>query len=120
MERNTELLEATMQHILDHPNSHDQGRYFNSCGTPSCFAGWAIHLAGYRYTDGVRVCQISPTGDGKALAADGVFAAQLLGIDLVNAWRLFNAGNTRSMLELMVKDLVNGDDLKSAENYYEN
>lgn len=116
MERNTALLEQTMHQIIDHPEDHNQGRYFNTCGTPSCYAGWAIHLSGYKEA----VTRRSPyhiLDDGSVLSSPGVFAANLLGLTEKEAQTLFAVENTRDMLELMVKDLLNGDELKSPRHY---
>lgn len=45
-------------------------------------------------------------------------AAQMeLGVTPWEAETLFGAANTRPMLQLIVKDLVNGDDLRDAEDY---
>jgi len=118
MERNVELLEKTMQHIMDHPEDHNQAAYFTECGTPSCFAGWAIHLSGRTAkheawpTTSLMSCWEEGNCWEEGLSAPGMFAAKLLGLDVSDAALLFNAVNTRETLALMVKDLVNGDDLK--------
>ncbi|BCP41407.1 hypothetical protein MINTMi27_15000 [Mycobacterium intracellulare] len=48
--RNVALLEATMQHIKDHPELHEQSSVFlqSECGTAACFAGWACMLSGFQ------------------------------------------------------------------------
>lgn len=112
MERNVELLQETMQFINDHPEKHRQSSYFD-CGTPLCFAGWAIVLAGYTEEQAVTW----PAHWASELCAIGWFAANLLGLTGAEAWTLFNAGNTRQMLDLMVKDLANGDELKVDHEY---
>lgn len=105
MERNIALLEQTMQYLQDHPGQHDQTEYFNTCGTPSCYAGWAIHLAGYNESD--ARCETVPA----------IFAAQLLGLTQEESDYMFAGANTREMLALMVKDLVNGDELRPYNDY---
>lgn len=116
MNRNTALLEQTMQYINDHPEKHHQALYFDSCGTPMCFAGWAIHLSGHTMREAAESFDwphcpvgISPTG---------AFAAKLLGLNQREACHLFSSTNSRPALELMVKDLVNGERLMD-EAYYE-
>jgi hypothetical protein len=106
MKRNVELLQQTMQYIKDHSEQHDQQVFvgISGCGTVACFAGWAAILSGWSEQ------QVSST---RMWAA----GAQLLGISIVEAGILFNSQNTRSQLELMVKDLVNGDELLPAECY---
>ena len=118
-ERNVELLEKTLQHILDHPEQHDQGEWARSrldCGTAACFAGWAAILT---------------FGESVINAREGTFAmpapydlprmsesaGALLGLTEPEYYTLFEANNTRDMLRLMVKDLVNGDELQSVEHY---
>lgn len=120
MERNTALLERTMQHIQDHPEQHDQSQYYEyvdevGCSTPSCFAGWAIQFSGLTHKDAYagRIEEIRP---GVMLGSPGVIAAGLLGLTMDEAEQLFTGTNTREMLALMVKDLVNGDEL---QDHYE-
>jgi len=106
MQRNIELLQQTMQHIKDHPDQHVQdiwaGHY--ECGTVACFAGWAALLSGW------SVKQIEHSGMFWA-------SAELLGLTLWEADTLFHEDNSRPMLELMVKDLVNGDKLLTRSCY---
>ena len=113
MERNTELLEKTMQHIMDNPEQHDQGAWVNSCGTAACFAGWACLL-----TQGTKQCLDNETFSyqGKTKhAAD--LAMDLLGLTHKEAAVLFSGNNSREGLQLMVKDLVNGDELRDRREY---
>lgn len=117
MKRNTELLEQTMRHIIDHPRTHDQTSYFTACATPSCFAGWAIFLAGYRMVDSECLYPEGLACRSGHLAPYGAHAAELLGLAGEEAKTLFCGGNTREMLALMVKDLVNGDELKEYGDY---
>ncbi len=106
MERNIPLLQETMQFILDHPDKHDQARYYTSCGTPSCYAGWALHLAGWsnRWL-GFQ----SPDGSYHDVDAREA-ACMALGITEVESRLLFSTGTTVLELEILVKRLVNGED----------
>lgn len=108
MERNIELLERTMQHILDHPETHRQGVW--ACGSQACFAGWACKLSGLRQVDdngrfwnGVKEIHAK-------------FAARLLlGLTSREANLLFSGHNKIDQLQDMVKKLVNGEDLVNGE-----
>lgn len=108
-ERNIELLEKTMQYIKDHPEKHKQDVFIrdtNECGTAACFCGWAAMLSGYTARDIIRASHITQLG------------ADLLGIEFAEACRMFRTSNSREMLELMVKDLVNGDEMRDWTDYY--
>lgn len=112
--RNIPLLESVMQQIIDHPELHFQRTYFadTDCGTAGCFAGWACMLAG-----------LKPAKDWFSVLVDGrpdstfAVARALLGIPAPEAKILFDIGNTRRMLQLMVKDLINGDQLRDNDFY---
>lgn len=96
--RNVELLEKTLQHIKDHPEEWDQSIYRsqtlpNGCSTACCFAGTAVLLAGISHT---------------VVGSIPERAEQLLGLSLEEGYTLFASNNSLEMLELMVKDLVNG------------
>lgn len=132
-ERNVELLERTMQYIVDHPEAHKQHRWFAraDCGTAACYAGWACLLSGYKVEDikGPHSFNlVAPDGAEVPLAVlevdehrPGVSkeARDLLGLTFDEAEMLFEATNTVGMLRLMVKDLVNGDDLRDSHEYEE-
>ena len=107
MKRNVELLQATMQQIIDHPEQHDQYRFvdMNICGTTACFAGWAALLSGWSIARIRRVDSMYDAG------------AKLLGLTDDEASILFYGSNTRPVLELMVKDLINGDKLRFPRHY---
>lgn len=115
---NVELLERVMRHIEDHPAQHDQGIWLDECGTAGCFAGWACLLSGWRpsvvFAPGCGLV-ISPDTLVERGAYDA--ALDLLGIDTPDALTLFDAVNTAPMLSLMVKDLVNGEPLRDADEY---
>ncbi len=106
-ELNRELLEKTMQHIVDHPDQHDQHRVFNDCGTPACFMGWAMHFSGMTHS------QWYTSG------SDARWAENNLGLTTDQFYALFDCSNTIPMLQLMVKDLVNGDELRPGEEYWQ-
>jgi hypothetical protein len=107
MTRNVELLQATMQQILDNPEQHDQMSFVdeNACGTTACFAGWAALLSGWS----VRQIRLA-----NCMYSVG---AKLLGLTDDEASILFYSSNSRAALELMVRDLVNGDELRSSYSY---
>lgn len=107
---NTELLEQTMQHIKDHPEQHRQSIWVNSCGTSACFAGWAALLSGM---DWAQIIAAEDQGAGGMHA----MGAELLGISIDDAYRLFDGQNTLRMLELMVKDLLNGQSVRPQYRY---
>jgi hypothetical protein len=109
MQRNVELLQQTMQYIKDHPEQHDQSEYWDyGCQTPSCFAGWALHFNGVTWKEYV-----------KRNKSTHIWASEVLGLTDDEAYVLFHDGNTRRMLELMTKDLVNGDELLPRREYWE-
>ncbi len=111
-ELNKPLLEQVMTHINDHPDVHDQENWvinpdqydpsnIENCGTAACFAGWACLLSGHT----------SKTVDVESKAVE------LLGLDWDDAAVLFYSENTREDLNLMVKDLMNGEELDEAWRY---
>ena len=108
MERNIELLEQTMCHINDHPTQHDQSTWVQpyDCGTIACFAGWAALLSGMTSREILNVNM-------------RIKGAELLGLTEDEAHTLFDTINTRPVLELMVKDLVNGYVLGDPDAYFE-
>ena len=105
MKRNVDLLQKVMQHIIDHPEQHEQMVFISDCGTAACFAGWAGLFSG------MTAKQV----DSAYMWHQG---ANLLGLTKDEAHALFDSDNSRPMLELMVKDLVNGDELHSPGYYY--
>lgn len=123
MKRNTELLQQTMQHIKDHPEKHDQNDWYVSCGTTACFAGWTVLLSGVIPTE---MENLKWTGFGtnprtgaldwryNAIAKE---ARRLLGLTMTESVTVFKSANSVPMLELMVKDLCNGDKLRSTTAY---
>jgi hypothetical protein len=95
---NAELLEQTMQFILDNPKKHDPKVWLeeSSCGTTACFAGWACILA------------LKTIPSWRPVA---YMAADLLGLDDDDAYILFHGSNTVDQLQHYVKSLVNGEHL---------
>jgi hypothetical protein len=100
--RDTELLEQTMQYILDHPEEHNQMllsyHLTPGCGTPSCFMGWAAALSEmnkqiFREYGGLRQ-----------------WAENRFDISASDFQKVFAESNTVEDLQLMVKQLVNGDE----------
>ncbi len=107
MKRNTERLQQVMTQITDNPDLHDPRTWVDiqECGTVACFAGRAGLLSG------MTVRQILNAEMYKK-------GAELLGLSGYEAHILFDCTNTRPMLELMVKDLVNGDALQDSDFYF--
>lgn len=104
-ERNVELLEKTMQHILDHPEQHHQEDvWLDQCGTPGCFMGWAMHFDGITL-EGIQASRYGLRWDSSK------WAVERLGLTDDEFMTMFNPGNTIEELQLMVKALVNGEQL---------
>lgn len=117
---NTEVLEAVLTHIKDHPEEHDQAIYFCSsedgcwtdngtwCGTAACFAGWtAIKYAQeYGYQPRARYSRTFVKGGRERHVSE--VAEDILGLSESDAGWLFCAYNTIEDLEVMVKNLIDG------------
>jgi hypothetical protein len=116
-ERNVQLLEKTMQHIKDHPEDHMQSMWV--CGTSACFAGWASILNGMTFEGVEHLSYRIPVRDESGACHSLVYlhAQKVLGLTRDEATILFGGCNSIPMLELMVKDLVNGEDLGSPNAY---
>ena len=99
---NKQLLQDTMQYILDNPDRHDQTVWV--CGTAACFAGTGALLVGWSPFM-IEAYMSTPAG------------ARLFGITPMQAQLLFNAHNTIPMLQLMVKDLVDGVPMRDITEY---
>lgn len=104
---NRELIEKTIQHIVDHPEQHNQGAVFNECGTPACFVGWAMHFSGLDAKEYYREIE----GDSIEWASEN------LGINIEDACTIFSSHNTIPMLQLMVKDVLNETPLGAPHQY---
>ena len=128
---NVELLEQTMQYINDHPEQHNQATWLTDCGTASCFAGWACHLSGWNLFYKVEsVGTVNVAGEFTPVALSTAMArkdertcnvadaaSSELGITWDDRVVLFAAGNSRDVLNLMVKDLVNGENIRQRHEY---
>jgi hypothetical protein len=115
---NVELLEQVMQYIEDRPAQHDQGIWLDECGTAACFAGWACLLSGWQVGaswDYGSPLVMSPDALVEKVVPE--VAIELLGIGTEDAGVLFNGCNSLPMLRLMVKDLLNGEDLRDWNDY---
>lgn len=103
---NKELLLKTLQYIKDHPEEHDQNRWFKRtpCGTTACVAGTAAILSGYRpygwipRYDDEGVVSVELTGyvvevGAEHPSAENIYveplAQDLLGLTAVQVDRLF-------------------------------
>lgn len=45
---NWPLLMLAVEHIIKHPDLHDQTKWTSTCGTYRCLAGWIAAFGGYR------------------------------------------------------------------------
>ncbi len=112
---NVELLESTMQYIKDHPEGHDQTVW--TCETGACFAGHAVLRNGYRASTRIDMWGNRIPVNGVVIDDKGEHrpvdrtAQRLLGLSDEDADIMFSAYNTADQLELMVKDLANGEEL---------
>jgi hypothetical protein len=113
------LLEETMLHIRTYPELHNQSYFFEQAelGLAACFAGRACLLAG------LEVVLHGFDGVGGSVVHNGLLksafpaARDLLGLTHDQARNLFTPLNTTHMLELKVKDLVNGSPLRTYNEY---
>lgn len=112
--------EAVLDHIRMNPETHEQ-RYWGAkkeCGTAYCFAGWTCVLNGnadFEWKSG----KIFGCDDANEYADEVAFgdttisvrglAKILLDLTWQEADTLFAAENTVDDLEIMVKNLANGD-----------
>lgn len=107
-----------MTKIRDFPELHNQEHFGEEteCGTAHCLGGWACALSGYQFIpESFGLFRNPDTGDelgGWNLARD------LLGLNAKESLTLFAPGNTRSMLEQMVKEIANGEELRDWEEYW--
>ena len=115
--RNTQLLQQVLQFIKDNPEQHHQAHWFSTCGTAACFAGHAVLMSGWEHCEDQSPEMIhSHRHKGQPLLVRKA-AAHELGLTLLESVALFDPENTIEMLELMVKDLVNGDVLMGPDDY---
>ena len=112
------LLEETMLHIRTFPELHNQSFFFErtELGLCACFAGRACLLSGLQVV-------LARPGMGGSVVYRGLpqsafpVARDLLGLTHDQARNLFTPLNTTQMLELKVKDLVNGSPLRTYNEY---
>lgn len=102
---NRELLEKTLQYIVDHPEEHNQAHWV--CGTAMCFAGHAVVLAGHqlhRLSDGTLT---GNTVDGNHVST---IARDELGLTYMQSETLFHSKNSVHDIKEIVNDLLNQGD----------
>lgn len=109
---NIELAEKVLQQVEQHPETHDQNHWMrrNSCGTTACLAGWTVSIAasdhepdweedlvetGAEYAEEVIV----PGRD--VYRAISVLAAELLGMDFDDAFRMFHVMDARAAIGIL-------------------
>jgi hypothetical protein len=114
-EEGERLYREALQRIDADPESWDQASFGyrrftltpageTECGTVACLAGHIIMAAGGSFA-GVAT-YVMPGGLKESAEP---LARRLLGIDMAAANALFEAGNTREDLDIMLKSLVNGE-----------
>jgi hypothetical protein len=97
------LLKETYNYIVEHPEQHNQRHWqlwktSSNCGTAYCFAGMAVHLAGYDINvhDCVKEWQDSPH------VSD--VARELLGLDPEQAGMLFRGENSIDRIRQLLEE----------------
>ena len=115
---NIEKLTTAVTYIKDHPEKHVQGSW--TCETGACLAGhvalqegWSVTHTQWEQEDGsihVGVMNGWMQKSGRSKDARAI-AIEALEIDENTAQMLFHGSNTAENLELMAKDLANGEDL---------
>ncbi|AIK69308.1 hypothetical protein SEA_THREERNGTARJAY_96 [Mycobacterium phage ThreeRngTarjay] len=114
--RNTALLNEVMQFILDYPEAHSQGAWWNAERETSCYGMLTCYLMGHDLLPGYTT--LVRDYDGYTVPARDM-AAKLLGLNGHEADTLFHGGNTVDELRRMVADLVAGKPLGSATSYWQ-
>jgi hypothetical protein len=127
MKRNIPLIEATMQYIEDNPLEWLQSSFGDllcgtggtgtqfGCKTVGCFAFHAVRLSGNYTMREAQFYRLKQTPGWLVGTAD--CARRELGLTENERFVIFAGNNTMPMLRLMVKDLVNGEELRSCEDY---
>lgn len=115
---NVAKLEEVLDYIRTHPDEHNQDTWGvkTDCGTTMCFAGTAVHLSSeYTLTwrDGSHIGKGWEFVRG-ALKGGLVFsisdtAAEILGLTDEERCALFYTADNLDDLEVMVKNIANGD-----------
>jgi hypothetical protein len=112
-----ELIERTMRHIQDEPESWNQIQWIGEsiCGTTACFAGRALMLSGSTAFEVTRMTHEYDYAEDAVMVRSE--AGRRLGLTTDETRTLFQGCNSRRELELMVKDLLNGDELRHLGDY---
>lgn len=103
---NVTLLREVMDHILAHPELHNQAVWAKktACGTAHCFAGWACELSGLEMNN--REIEIfgetTYLKDGRTISEG---ATSTLNIDGGTASMLFYSGNSLAKLKEYVDEI---------------
>lgn len=114
---NVDLLRATMDAVLAHPDLHEQKAWAvkRSCGTAMCFAGWACVLEGMEL-DALELANwltTSITDEGEHI---GDAATRLLGLDPATADALFASDNSTIDLKHYVDEICEHGLIRSAQD----
>jgi hypothetical protein len=98
---NQELAKQVLDHILAHPEQHDQGWWgrVRDCGTTMCIAGWTCELAGE-----TLAWESTNAGGATWYTADGAYipsrAAALLDLNTHETDMLFFTGKDTALRNL--------------------
>lgn len=119
---NAELLRKTMDWVDQHPETHDQGKWFDltPCGAKYCFAGHAAILAGAQEPTHLTVSQMWFI-DVDGVAVDSYIpgatrsveqhAQRVLGLTSGQAGYLFDADRSRAELRVLVDAIIEKPDI---------
>ena len=101
--KNWPLAWRVVEHIINHPETHNQGLYVTPCGTAACVAGWAVALSGWKFaTEHGEFIEEAISPDRRYQTDVRTVAVDLLGIRDSDADygvdsdadELFNGGNS--------------------------
>lgn len=115
-ELNVEMIRRVRDHIVDHPEQHDQRDYKSKCGTTQCVAGWALTFSGYTtyhirgWDDLSSFWSWSDPSGETALARPA--AREVLGLDEFEANVLFLGADNQEAVQILNNLLAGrrGDD----------
>ncbi|MFF9268638.1 hypothetical protein [Streptomyces rochei] len=103
---NKELLRKVLQHIQNNPEQYDAVRWHAD------FAGWTLRLAVPSVEVKKDSCDIETMFDADGeriwISDIGPWAQRLLGLTMLDAARLFSAGNTLDDVERLVAEFSAG------------